>query len=104
MPPLKLKEIRELKERDIPEYVYDAINLLIAQRIGNSRIAKFTISQAVSKILDIAPEGTTRDEIQQNYWLDFESAYRKIGWDVDYDNPAYNETYEGNWTFTWKGE
>lgn len=38
--------------------------------------------------------------IFKEHLLDFEDVYRNKGWNVKYDKPAYNESYEPTWTFT----
>jgi len=46
--------------------------------------------------------GLTRQGMYDKGWMDVEDAYRKAGWDVDFDKPGYNETYEANFTFSKK--
>lgn len=32
-------------------------------------------------------------------WLNFEEAFRKNGWDVAYDGPGFNESYDAYFQF-----
>jgi len=41
-------------------------------------------------------------KIFENGWLDVEPIYREVGWNVEYDKPGYNETYEASFKFTRK--
>ncbi len=38
-------------------------------------------------------------EIYERHLLDVEPSYRAEGWEVEYDKPGYNETYEATFTF-----
>jgi len=40
-----------------------------------------------------------RSEIINNGWLNIEEAYRAADWEVEYDKPAYNETYRAHFIF-----
>lgn len=40
-----------------------------------------------------------RHQVFEKHWLDIETAYRQAGWEVEYDKPAYNETYGASWEF-----
>jgi hypothetical protein len=44
--------------------------------------------------------GLKRNEIFKNHWLDVEEIYEEAGWQVAYDKPGYNETYEASFEFT----
>jgi hypothetical protein len=39
------------------------------------------------------------DKVFENGWMDVESIFRKEGWKVTYDKPAYNEPYEAYYIF-----
>lgn len=39
------------------------------------------------------------DELYKKHQLDIEEVYRKAGWVVSYDKPAYNENYDAIFTF-----
>lgn len=51
----------------------------------------------VAGILKNNPD--SRDRILDEGWLDFEDAYRKLGWSVKYDKPGYCESYSAFWVF-----
>ena len=43
-----------------------------------------------------------RQKIYDQGWLDFEPLYREVGWNVEYDKPAYYEHYDAYFKFTKK--
>ena len=53
----------------------------------------------IEYVLKYAPEEVTRATIFDNNWLDIEPTYRKAGWKVIYDGPAYCENYPATFTF-----
>jgi hypothetical protein len=84
---------------NIPEWVLKGVNNAILE----AYVPKdwFTMSQdfIMTKVLLEAPEGMTRDKIFKNKWFDFEAVYRSAGWQVKYDKPGYNESYEAFFEF-----
>ena len=44
-------------------------------------------------------ENMTSRIIHDNKWMDFEGAFEKYGWIIEYDKPAYNETYDAVFEF-----
>ena len=43
-----------------------------------------------------------RADVFSNHWLDVEDIYREQGWNVEYDKPTYNETYDAYFVFSVK--
>ena len=99
MKPITPQQALDNVEKSFPSFVFEAVNNCINQHcFGKS---SFTIKQNVimDEILKLAPEGTTRQEVFDKHWLDFEDAYRKTGWIVNYDKPGYDESYEAFFKF-----
>jgi|ERR1041385_3448297 hypothetical protein len=94
--PIKPEQIAEKKQAIIPDVVIDTLNTLIAQRFSEG-VAVVEQGELIGMLV---ARGLVRREIFGNQWLDFEDIYRKAGWNVVYDKPAYNETYEPTFTFT----
>lgn len=44
------------------------------------------------------------NKVYEEHWLDVEDCYRAIGWAVNYDKPAYNETYPATFEFSKKSK
>lgn len=85
------------KGLNIPAVVVEAVNALLLRNASSNRI--------VLKQREVVAEVQTRTqvttaEIYANKWLDFEPYYRAAGWQVEYDKPAYCESYEPYFIFT----
>lgn len=93
--PIKPNEIGEAKQKYIPEQVFEAFNKRIATGFVDGRA---TVYQE-EVICELVTAGMSRSEIISNGWLNIEEAYRKAGWQVEYDKPAYNETYRAHFIF-----
>lgn len=102
--PIKPSEAVEQRKVTIPNFVIKAFNELILENLteGESKhILKSVVlqSEAIERILKHrTAEG---DLTPFDYkWLNVELIYRKAGWYVLYDKPAYNETYPAKFTFS----
>jgi len=102
MKPIRPEEVIKSLDTIIPEWVIAGINEAIKE---NYRGSSFTIKQGdlMRYIIEQSPatEGNLSWEklIHRRKWLDFEPLYEQYGWEVIYDKPAYNETYEANFEF-----
>lgn len=92
--PVSPEEIVE-KDPDIPDEVFEAFNELLARQRGSDHVV--ILQEKVVQL--IVSKGIDRGELFENHWLDIEGAYRRAGWKVEYDKPAYNETYEPKFIF-----
>lgn len=96
MRPLTPDEVDEAKTESIPDFVIGAVNNLL-KKYGSS--AEITQDEIIDEIMVQATPETTRREIFDKKWLDFEPVFRAVGWEVVYDKPGYNETYEPSFKF-----
>jgi len=95
--PIKPSEVRQHKTDLLPEEVFIAFSDCIAITWdGRSSVVKQR--DVVGRIA--AAMSITTAEVVQRHYLDVEEAYRAHGWDVEYDKPGYNETYEATFRFT----
>lgn len=93
--PITPKQALKSKSTAIPPIVFEVFNALISDR---AKLGGFSLGQkVVEKALKDA--GVDLGEALDKGWLDIEPHYRKAGWDVDYDKPAYCEAYEASWSF-----
>lgn len=98
MPPITPQEAEESLAGNIPEEVLSVFNTLIAAGFSGGD-SKSTIRQEdVIKVL--VNQGFKRADIFYNGWLNVEPLYRKAGWKVEYDKPAFNESYPATFTFS----
>jgi len=95
--PFTPADAKAAKASSIPDVVLDVVNRLLAENFGSSDNPhiQFTSKKVRELVEPLLPEGTRFDA----RWLDFEGVYRRYGWDVEYDKPGYNETYDGFYIF-----
>ncbi len=91
--PIKPNEVVEKKV--FPDEVITAFNELIAKNFSQGE-ASFKQEDIVKLIV---AKGIKRNTIYPNHLLDVEELYRAQGWEVEYDKPGFNETYEPTFTF-----
>ena len=96
--PIRPAEAAKKSMIDFPDAVFESFNQLISKDFsGNSA----TVRQPdVIKLM--TEKGLNRADIFENHWLDVEPLYRSAGWEVKYDRPGYNESYEAYFVFTKK--
>jgi hypothetical protein len=96
--PISPNEVVSTKTASIPAEVFDGFNEVIgAHWDGHS--STFTQDEVVEVILQKLGDRMTRQELFDRHYLDVEPSYRAAGWHVEYDKPAYCETYAANFTF-----
>jgi hypothetical protein len=102
--PISPSEIASQKLKDIPSFVFSIVNKRLAAKYVDG-IFEVTIKQddIIADILAHKPEMIRRD-VFDNGWLNIEEVYRQAGWDVHYDSPGYNESYDAFFKFTPKKE
>ena len=95
--PIRPNEINKLSI--IPDGVIDVFNMLITKHYRNG-YAEFTAGEASKAICE---KMTCASHVPYDEgWMDIEPIYRKAGWLVDFDSPAYNESYPATYKFTRK--
>ena len=97
--PLKPSEISKIKQTNIPDEVIEVFNELITANWKGTHavILQTDAAKLVAKRLKI-----TQQQVFDKCFLDIEDIYRKEGWAVKYDKPAYNEDYEATFEFSKK--
>lgn len=85
--------------KDIPDYVFDAVNALLCKEVeAPGQAIRLSQNQIIDEIIRRNPT-ITRSVIFERGYLNFEPAYRAQGWHVTYDKPGYCETYEAFFIF-----
>lgn len=100
--PITPDQIAEAKLRAIPDFVYKSVNQLLTEKYTGSGTVTLPQKVIVDQILINGPEGLDRHKIFERGWLNFEEVYRAAGWRVNYDRPAYNESYDAFFEFSRK--
>jgi len=102
--PITPETVRDQHTSLIPEEVIEAFNEMIAEE-WNGHSAKVKQDAVMARILlklatNEEYRDVTRDQVFTRRWLDVEDTFRHAGWEVEYDKPAYNETYTATFTFS----
>lgn len=83
----------------IPDFVITAFNDLLTENYAD----KGTVikqDDAIRRILQYSMDDElTREIIFKKRWLDIEPLYRRKGWKVDYEKPAFDERFEPYFIF-----
>lgn len=93
--PITPAEAASTKQAAIPPKVFDVFNELILEGLDSGESTVYQ-KEVVKRLVK---KGLSSTEIFDNGWLNVEPIYRKAGWIVEYDKPAYNEDYEPTFKF-----
>lgn len=99
MKPISIEEVEEAKSKTFPGFVIEAFNNMIVKN-WNGCYAEVNQDDVIQEILRLSTHTITREVVFDNGWLDIESVYRKEGWKVEYDRPAYCESYQAHFIFS----
>lgn len=95
--PITPEEVVDKKKNQMPNFVFEAFNELIAKNYsGNSA----TVKQDDAVALIMEKGDIDRQSVFDRSYLDVEDIYRDAGWKVEYDKPAYCETYAATFKFS----
>lgn len=97
--PIAPNELVENLAMVFPDWVIQGINNAIQKEFRGTYPITILEKDIVESILLVAPENTTRVELYNNKYIDFEPLYRQWGWNVTYDKPAWNEDYKPSFEF-----
>ena len=95
--PLSPSEVLDKADSSIPDVVIKAVNNLLVNRFRNGIIT--ILQKDIVKEIIKLDSSISATIIYENGWLDFEGLYRKQGWLVEYDKPAYCENYDAVFKF-----
>lgn len=93
--PFTPEDAAKARRQNIPDYVFEAFNTLITH---NPK--QVNQSDVIDEIARLSNWSVSRSQIFENKWLDIEDIYEKYGWNVVYNKPAYNETFDAYFIFT----
>ena len=93
------EDVKNKHNEMIPDFVITAFNDLLTENYAD----KGTVikqDDAISRILQYSKDDElTREIILEKGWLDIEPLYQKNGWEVNYENPAFNDLFEPYFVF-----
>lgn len=82
-----------------PAFVIEAFNNMITRTHVNGR-AQFTQKAVVEEIQRLVQ--VSKEDIYKSGWLNVEPHFRSAGWNVVFDKPGYNESYDAYFVFSVK--
>jgi hypothetical protein len=103
--PFTPDEALACKAELIPPFVIEAVNGLLAKQFDGQDCTIYQ-NEVISLAIMIGtargdlPRGTSKQTFFDEQWLNFEPMFRKSGWNVSYDKPAWCESYEPFWRFS----
>lgn len=86
----------------LPE-VIQAVNELLVKEFDGKYDVTLLQKDIIERTLQLCEMNNvemTRSRLFSEKHMNFEAAFRKVGWEVVYDGPAYCETYEATFKFT----
>ena len=98
--PITPEEASHEQLNRIPDFVIEIVNNLIVEDF--SLCTKSAVVRQKDIIAELRKLGYTDDTVFSKRWLDIETIYKEAGWNVEYDSPAYNETYSPVFKFSKK--
>lgn len=95
--PIKPQDVQVRKNENLPEEVFQAFNELIV-KYWNGSYANVSMAEAANLIQ--TKMNISHKQVFERGLLDVEDAYRKAGWEVNFDKPGYNENYAPYYLFS----
>lgn len=101
--PFSPSEALASKVNTIPSEIIEAVNVLLSEKFSGNH----TVTIFQREILTLAKSFMVKrmrvyvnDDIIKRNWILIEPLFEKEGWKVEYDSPAYCESYEPFFKFT----
>jgi hypothetical protein len=93
--PVTPNEVKHLAAAIFPQEVIEAFNYEIVKHYvnGSAKVLQRDVVESLVK------SGFAKYDIFKNGWLNVEEIYRGAGWDVEYDRPGYDESYDAFFLF-----
>jgi hypothetical protein len=99
--PITPDEIMGKLENIIPQSIILAVNELLTEKYRGTGDVSIKQKDIIERAI-LIDETLTSNIIFEKKYMDFEELYKKSGWSVSYDKPAYNEKYDAYFIFNKK--
>lgn len=96
--PISPSELKDNLEKIIPKEVIESVNEILRENYrgsGSITIKAKEIVNRISSKMDL-----TRETIYSRKYLDFENLYHKYGWNISYEQPDRDQSFDSYYTFT----
>ena len=94
--PITPQEVVKAKQEEMPDEVIETWNHLIA-RAWDGHKSTIKLKDAVHELCKLTDDDGGD---VPHMWKDIEPIFRKAGWKVKYDGPAYCESYDAIYVFS----
>ncbi len=98
--PITPQEAKSNHAQSIHPDIIKVVNEMLSNFSSETYSIRILQKDIVNKFMEINNDEITRQQIFDRKYLDFEDIYRKAGWKVSYDKPAYCENYEAYYEFS----
>ena len=96
--PLAPADVVSAQVAGFPDFVIETWNAVIAKNWSGTQ-SRIMQKDMVFELIAASPSLINGQDVFSNRWLDIEAIYRLEGWIVEYDKPAYNESYDAYFLF-----
>jgi len=95
--PITPAEAQNKKEASVPKEIIEAFNELIVKHWsgGSARFKSMELTALAKQKTGLSDAAL----FEQGYFEASRAIFRKAGWEVTYDRPGYNETYDAFYIF-----
>ena len=99
------KKVNAITPKEIIDNLDEVILPVVIQAVNNLLKTKFRGKSVTIKSKEIIAEikrlgGPSSKVLYDTNQMDFEPIFRVFGWEVSYDRPGYNESYDSYYEFT----
>jgi hypothetical protein len=98
--PISPDEAAKIQQSLIPDEIIESFNELIAENYKSTSKESVVLQKDVLSRIHKKMPNISGGVIFKNNWLNIENLYSNEGWIVQYDRPAYCESYEPYFKFT----
>jgi hypothetical protein len=96
--PLAPADVGSAHAELFPDFVIETWNTVIAKNWSGTQ-SRIEQDDIILELIAASPMLVDRGDVFARHWLDIEDLYRAEGWVVEYDKPAYNESYDPYFVF-----
>jgi hypothetical protein len=104
----RTERVEPIKPKDIMDNLEDIIHPAVIKAVNELLKEQYRGTQVTIKQKDIATKAValdssiTEEEIYKKKWMDFEHIFYKAGWEVKYNSPDRDESYDEFFQFSAK--
>lgn len=101
--PLTPKEVLSRRGKYLLPQLVEAVNTYLCENYNGKNSVKMLRKEVVNKTIELCSKNNihmTEQILYQKGHLDFEGVFKKYGWNVTYESPDRDESFESYYLFT----